>query len=205
VGNALAMTSELAGPTLIRVLNSLTPEIFFTAASPIPETFRVRSATRRIYRYFEPTPPSRAEGWNVVGQLFSGTVDVRSLGRGLPADRPQWREIESVRTTSLPPGLLVEVRAPSFVWGMVRKIVGALREIDRGHLARGELVEALAGRRRLTLPMAEPEPLVLWDVEYPQKWQYVWDGPNRHQVRWWAQARSVATTRLRVIEAMTPS
>ena len=75
----------------------------------------------------------------------------------------------------------MEIRAPSFVWGMVRKIVAALREYDTGRLTLARLEAALAGRVRLTLPMAEPEGLVLWEVEYAIPWTLTWNGLNRHQ------------------------
>ena len=202
VGNALVVESELPGPALLRNLNGLSAEVFFTATTLVPEEFSVRRAVRREYRYFEPTPSSRWEGWQRAGSLFQGRVDVRSFGRALPADTPQWRSIESLEVTPGPKGLLVEVRAPSFVWGMVRKIVGALREVDRGRLTLTRLSAALSGQERLMLPMAEPEPLVLWDVQYPFRWEYLWSGPNRHQARWWESSRAQAQTRQRVLEAI---
>jgi tRNA pseudouridine38-40 synthase len=202
VGNALVVGSDLSGPALLRSLNGLSPAVFFTRATVVEETFRVRRAIRRTYRYFEPSDPARPELWEAAARLFAGTVDVRSFGRGVPADRPQWRTVESVTIHPEKSGLVVEVRAPFFVWGMVRKILGALREIGAERLDLAQLSEALRGRRRLTLPMAEPEPLVLWDIEYPIVWQHVWNGPNRHQARWWALAGAEARVRQRVLHAI---
>ncbi len=99
-------------------------------------------------------------------------------------------------------GLEVDVVAPSFVWGMVRKIIGALREVDLGRISTARLASALAGKERLTLPMAEPEPLVLWDVEYPIEWAYAWVGPTRHQARWWEEARNELLLRSQVVESL---
>jgi tRNA pseudouridine38-40 synthase len=202
VGNALVLTSALSGPALLRSLNGLSPKIFFTAAAVVPEDFQVRAAVARMYRYFEPTPPADPARWERAARLFRGSIDARSFGRALPAAHPQWRTIDSVTVSSTPPGLVVEVRARSFVWGMVRKIVGALREVDRERLSLARLSSVLAGHERLTLPMAEPEPLVLWDVELPVRWEYHWTGPNRHQVRWWQASLAAARTRQRVLEAM---
>lgn len=202
VGNVLALTSTLDGPSLLRALNGLSTEIFFTHAAPVLEAFRIRGASRRTYRYFEPSPASRAGAWQAVARRLVGRIDVRSLSRGLPTDRPQWRTVESVRVTAASPGLQIEIQAPSYVWGMVRKMVGALREVEAGRLHPDRLSEALEGRERLTLPMAEPEPLVLWDVEFPLAWQVEWTGPNRHQLRRWSEAKSEARTRERVLDAI---
>jgi tRNA pseudouridine38-40 synthase len=201
--NALALSSSLDASALLRVLNGVSAEIFFTAASEVPDQFPVRRATRRVYRYFEPSPPTDRVRWERGAACFAGRVDVRSFGRGLPLASPQWRTLESVRLSAVRNQSVIEVRAPSFVWGMVRKIVGALRAVDRGQLTVERLSRALAGQERLTLPLAEPEPLVLWEVEFPLKWQYHWTGPNRHQVRAWDRALTGSRSRQRVLESVS--
>lgn len=202
VGNALALSTDRTGPILLRALNGISPEIFFTAAAPLPEGVRVRGAVRRVYRYFEPVGKHELARWQTTAGLFSGTLDVRSLGRGLPSGAPVWRTVESVRVEQQEEVMLVEIRAPSFVWGMVRKIVGALRAVDQGKLSLTRLSSALAGQGRLTLPMAEPERLLLWDVEYPFPWSLHWHGPNRHQTRVWSSSREALTLRAKLLDAI---
>jgi len=179
--NALVLSTELPREVLLRSLNGMSIELTFSAATPVPEEFRVRSALRRTYRYFEPLGGHHLERWERAARLFAGPIDVRSFGRGLPADVPCVRSVESVIVTSVDQGLVVEVRAPSFVWGMVRKIIAALREYDAARLTLARLEEALRGQVRLTLPMAEAQGLVLWEVEYPFPWTLRWNGPHRHQ------------------------
>jgi len=202
VGNALALSTDRTGPILLRALNGISPEIFFTAATPLPDGVRVRGAIRRVYRYFEPLGDHDLGRWQTAARVFSGTLDVRSLGRGMPTGVPIHRSVESVRVERRSDILLVEVRAPSFVWGMVRKIVGALRAVDLGQLTLARLSAALAGQDRLTLPMAEPERLLLWEVEYPFPWTLRWAGPNRHQARHWALSREAASVRANLLTAI---
>lgn len=180
--NALAVRSSLPGTTLLRALNGIDPDLFFTAATPVVEGFRVRRAVRRTYRYFETNQSQNPTDRREAAGLFRGNVDVRSFGRSIPTGEPAWRTIESVTVRPRGYGALIEVRAPSFVWGMVRKIVAALREVDTGRLTVPRLRSALEGKLRLALPMAEPEPLVLWEVEYDLPWAIHWRGPNRVQV-----------------------
>ena len=179
--NAFVVSTELAGEVLLRSLNGISPEVTCSAAAPVSEEFRVRRAVRRTYRYFEPLGVHHPDRWERAAGLFTGPIDVRSFGRGLPASAPVQRPVESVTVTLTRGGLVVEIRAPSFVWGMVRKVVGALREHDAGRLPLSRLEAALRGQARLTLPMAEAEGLVLWEVEYPFPWTLHWDGPHRHQ------------------------
>jgi tRNA U38,U39,U40 pseudouridine synthase TruA len=121
----------------------------------------------------------------------------------VPAEAPVWRTIESVAVEDRPGGAMVEVRAPSFVWGMVRKIVAALREVDSGRVTTERLDAALRGRVRLTLPMAEPEPLVLWEVEYGLPWEHRWAGPNRHQLAWERSTRATLWSKGEVLSAFS--
>jgi len=189
--NALTLSTDLDGRVLLRALNGISAEIFFTAATPVEGDFRPRSAVRRVYRYFEPGFGRDFDAWGAAAGTLVGAVDVRSFGRSIPSAVPVWRTVESVTVTRRRGGATVEVRAPSFVWGMVRKIVGALREHDAGRLPLARLTSAVRGQVRLPLPMAEPDGLVLWDVQYPLRWRFRWEGPNRHQR---ARARSVLDT-----------
>jgi tRNA pseudouridine38-40 synthase len=200
--NALALRSELPGPTLLRTLNGIAPDLTFTAATPIPEDFRVRHAVRRVYRYFEADRSRHPTRLNEAAHLFAGTVDVRSFGRSIPMAEPAWRTIESVTISPLDHGSLITVRAPAFVWGMVRKIVATLREVDAGRLGVPRLRAALEGKFRLTLPMAEPEPLVLWEVEYARPWTVFWQGPNRPQAALHLRREADQWVRARVLESI---
>jgi tRNA pseudouridine(38-40) synthase len=191
-GNALAVSSAYSAAATLRAMNGIDPAIWFTAARTIPEEYRVRGAVRRVYRYYVPPDGHEHAEESAGAALFAGTVDVRSLGRSIPRDAPVRRPIESVQILAAPDGgRTIEVRAPSFVWGEVRKIVAALREVDAGRLPLPRLRAALAGELRLTLPTVPPEPLVLWDVEYAAPWTHVWRGPNRQQRERLAEQRSL--------------
>ena len=202
VGNVLAVTSPRTGPVLLRSLNGISEDLFFTAATPAPDGLRVRAATRRVYRYFEPAGDWDLDRWRATARLFSGEIDVRSLGRGLAPDVPARRLVDHVRVDHVGPIFSIEIQARSFVWGMVRKIVAALREVDRGRLSPARLAAAIAGRERLTLPLAEPGPLVLWEVQYGISWQFVWNGPTRHQARARAAAEQAFVARGEVLRAL---
>ena len=181
-GNALILSTPIDGDSLLKRLNSISPEIFFTAASEVTSDFRVRNASRRVYRYHDPGETSDEGHWRQAAGRFHGEVDVRSFGRGIAPQSPPRRRIESVTVSFVPGGRVIEVCAPSFVWGMVRKIVGALHEVTAGRLSIEQLDSAISGEERLTLPLAPAEGLVLWSVEYPRlTWEVEWRGPNRRQ------------------------
>ena len=187
-GNALTVSSTLPASAVLRALNGIAPEIFFTAIREVPAEFSARAATERWYRYFEPAEGHHLDRWTEAAAKIRGEVDLRSFGRDLPVDHPTLRTVQEVRVRRFGARwFFVDLRAPSFVWGMVRKVVAALRKVDDGSLSLSRLEGALQGEHRLTLPLAEPDGLVLWNVRYPVKWSQQWGGPNRSQSRYFAE------------------
>ncbi len=201
-GNALVLESTLPAPALLERLNTLHPQIYFTAAAAVDEGFRVRAASYRVYRYYDPILNPNLPVRRAAARLFRGRIDVRSFGRSVPGGEPQWRTFESVTVRSDRGGSTLELRAPSFVWGMVRKIVAAIRQVEAGQLDCGRLRDALAGRTRLMLPLAEPEPLILWDVAYDLDWSVRWRGPSKAQLRYRTTEAGVRRARDRVLAAL---
>jgi tRNA pseudouridine38-40 synthase len=203
--NALTLESPLTGGPLLRALNGVAPEIFFLAATPLPERFRVRDPEYREYRYLLAPEEPRWESWGAyAAPLTADRIDVRSLGRGLPGGGPTWRTIDRLEVEATPEGPVLRIRARSFVWGMVRKTVSALRARARGELAERDLVAALRGERRLSLPLAEPEPLVLWEVHYPIVWTHRAGAASRNQVEYLRTEGASARLRSRLLPSLGP-
>jgi tRNA pseudouridine(38-40) synthase len=197
--NVLALESPLAPAALLRALNGIAPEIHFTAAGALEPTTRLRGATRRTYRYYEPPGPHRPAVWRRAARSLIGEIDVRSFGRGVARTAPLRRTVDAIRVEEHEGGLCLEISGPSFVWNQVRKLVAALRLVDAGRLSEARLAAAARGEVRLTLPLAEPERLLLWEVELPIVWTTGWQGPNRQQRAYLAARRAEAWTRARVL------
>ena len=202
VGNALTLSSRITGRPLLRALNGIAPEIRFTRTREVPEGFNPRHATERRYTYFELEGPVHRTAWEAGARLFEGRVDTRTFGRGVRTDAPVWREVTSVEVHEEADGLRVEIRGRSFAWGMVRKMISALRRLDRGEIGMEELRLAIDGRRRLTLPLAEPEALVLAEVSYPDRWEVEEIEPARHQKAYIAEELQRGRRRRWVLDRM---
>ncbi len=201
-GNALAISSDLAGAPLLRALNGIAPDVYFRQARSVPPTFRPRQAERRLYRYFEPAAGHRLERMQEAAGILTAPLDVRSFGRGFPAAVPVTHPVDRIDVSPHGDLLWIDVEARSFVWGMVRKIVAALRRFDAGELSQSDLSDAAAGRRRLGLPLAAPDGLVLWDVVYPGPWEFAAAAPSARQSRSLAAARRGWQVRGAVLDAL---
>lgn len=201
--NALAITSALEGSRLLAALNRISPEIFFSHAAEVPAGFLVREARWREYRYYLPATIAGMERWPGWFPWFTAAaIDVRSLARGVAADRPLRRPIEAIELLPRSEGAELRIRAPGFLWGMVRKIVGALVEAGQGRLDPVRLHDALLGQIRLTLPMAPPEPLLLWEVEHGIPWTYSSPLWRRRQIEYFELERQRAQARAEVLRLL---
>jgi tRNA pseudouridine38-40 synthase len=202
LGNAFVLESSLSGDVLLRVLNGIAPELFFSQAAEVAPGWSVRSASERVYRYVEVGPRATVARYRRWAKLLVGRVDVRSFGRGLSGGPALWRDVSAVSVSPAPGGVTVEIRAPSFVWGMVRKMISAMRGLDAGRVREADVRLALSGHRPLAFPLAEPEPLVLWDVRYPFPWSHTSHGFSRHQVRYWEEEQKVWQARGPILKAL---
>jgi tRNA pseudouridine38-40 synthase len=86
----------------------------------------------------------------------------------------------------------VRVTARSFLYHMVRNVVGALHEVGAGDMAPGDMVELLARRDRSRAPrMAPAHGLYLVDVHYPPRegeGEGEGEGEQREEEVWRAEA-----------------
>jgi len=169
---------------LLKSLNALLPEdIVAISIESVPPDFHARySALCRIYRYylsFRPTAIQRNYCWYVGGfgidpklldacaSSVIGEWDFSSFcKRDTNVDhfrctvgKSQWTQNAS--------GIVYEIRANRFLYGMVRALVGTMVEVARGHREYKKFGEILIAKDRERAGMAAPaRGLFLEEVVY---------------------------------------
>jgi len=174
-------------PQILKSLNSLLPkDIVVISMESVPADFDARrSALCRVYRYylsFRPSAIQRNYCWYVGGfdidrklldacaSSVIGELDFTSFcKRNTNVDHfrctvgmSQWTPNDS--------GMVYEIRANRFLYGMVRALVGTMVEVARGHRKYQEFAEILNARDRERAGMAAPaKGLFLEEVLYPEE------------------------------------
>jgi tRNA pseudouridine38-40 synthase len=155
-------TGRLAPVELEAALNGrLPPDIAIREVRTAPERFLPRRAARyREYRYTVwngPRSPLRertALGVRIpldvaamarAGQVLEGRHDFSAFG--VIKGRQPVRTVHSVRVRRQGSFVTIDVRADSFLRGMVRRIVAVLIEVGHGKMNENEVREALAARK----------------------------------------------------------
>lgn len=158
---AFTWTGRLAAAELERALGALLPpDVAIRGLRRAPAGYAPRRAARyREYRYTVwngPRSPLRertALGVRApldvaamarAGQVLVGRHDFSSFGA---ADRNPVRTISMVRVRKVGRTIVIDVRAESFLRGMVRRIVAVLIEVGRGKMSEAQVAAALAERR----------------------------------------------------------
>jgi tRNA pseudouridine38-40 synthase len=152
------LTAAELGPALN---GRLPPDIAIREVRSAPERFHPRRAARyREYRYTVwngPRSPLRertALGVQIpldvvamarAGQALEGRHDFTAFGA--TRNRTPVRTVHAVRVRRHGSFVTIDVRADSFLRGMVRRIVAVLIEVGHGKMNETEVREALAARQ----------------------------------------------------------
>jgi tRNA pseudouridine38-40 synthase len=194
--SALSAFSAFSAPNSF-IPNSFVPSVRIRAASDTAgATFHARfDAIRREYRYRVVTQESVAAArmaWclrpaqrrvftpellHECSQIFLGTHDFTSFSKHNPdtknyvctVEQACWRERADLHYGERERVWEFTISADRFVYGMVRSLVGAMMDVAFGKRSTDELRSALqAADRTLKSPLAPPQGLTLWRVDYPQ-------------------------------------
>ncbi len=161
VGNVIAFNASFSPEAVVGAFNDRARDVWAWAVASVPNDFHPRHAVERWYRYYladdVPLPLLReAAAW------FPRSHDFRSFTSDPPRGPFSISSIDVSRETET---VLVDVRAPSFRRGMVRRIIAAMISYASQECSADDIRAALRGTKR-DFGVAPPEPLVLMDVRY---------------------------------------
>jgi len=169
----------------VPALNSLLPrDVRVLEAREARQDFHSRFDARlRTYRYYwiagrEALPWEQRYAWRIgrrpdvrrlndYARLFRGEMDCTAFA--IPGDKSRSRNRYIFGASFFIEGdrLVFEISANAFLWKMVRSIAGTLIRFDEKDLPYTYLQEVIkSGDRNLTGPVAPPQGLFLWKVEY---------------------------------------
>ena len=178
--------SSIPVPAIRPALNSyLPPDIKVKKVQEVSLNFHAqKSALSRLYRYIIynhpfPNPFYRNFSWYVPFSLEIGNMKEASryligrhdfssfLAQGSPVYSPV-REIEKVVFFIKGRFMVIYIRADSFLYRMVRNIIGTLVQVGRGEILPPRVKEILDARDRTAAgPTAPPQGLYLVRIRYP--------------------------------------
>lgn len=160
-----ALSTPLPGRATSLIRYHLPRDIWVTGYAPVDPGFHPRHrALHRTYRYFFGEEDLDTRAMDSAARSFEGIHDYSLFSR--PDGRDPVRRVLSARVFEDSGIAVLEVRAESFLWHMVRYMASALRMVGSGEAGGDLIASRLHGDASARLSPAPPEGLVLWDVEY---------------------------------------
>jgi len=155
----------------IQVLNNLLPpDIRFDAYSFVDSKFHPRYSPHfRTYRYYGISPVPDPLCMGKAASLFVGTHTYQCFAKMEPGRDPVRTVFDSL-FVSQDTGWYYEIRAESFLWHMVRGIVTTLLMYQDGLITPEQIALMLQGTCQMRIPPADPQGLILWDVDCNLDW-----------------------------------
>ena len=171
LGNVLSVFTDFREDEILPALNSQLDDIWFYALVRVSEDFNPRHAKERWYRYLVFDKDIDIEKIRETADHFVGTHNFTNFAK-LEGNDPV-RIINSIEVSSIEGGIFIDVKAQSFLWHMIRRIVGAILGVEKGNFHRNDIIKALDGPGEMDLGMAAAEPLILMDVTYDLEFQKI--------------------------------
>jgi tRNA pseudouridine38-40 synthase len=164
-GNVLAFDTNFRDDEIISALNANLEEIWFYGIKEVESSFNSRHAKLRWYRYYLFGEGVDLRSLEEYAKIFLGMHDFSNFARIEEGKNPA-RTIETIEITKENEFITLDFKAQSFLWQMIRRIVKAMMDAEKGKLSLDDLKNALEGKTGADFGIASAEPLILMDVRY---------------------------------------
>lgn len=164
-GNVLAIETDFPKEKIIAALNGRLRHIWFYALAEAPHGFKPRYAEWRKYRYFLLDDGFDIPAMKRCASLLIGEHDFSALAKLEDGKNPM-RNVLSLSVKKRGTFVEIDIMAQSFLWSMVRGIVGLLRGSGNGEIDEDGVRQVLEGERRFDIGYAAPENLILVEVRH---------------------------------------
>jgi tRNA pseudouridine38-40 synthase len=164
LGNVLTFDSKFRENEIIQALNAHLEDIWFYGIHVVNDEFNPRHAKERWYRYYLNDTGFDIKRIRESAELFLGTHNFSNFAK-LEGGDPH-RTINSIDISSHDNLIICDFKAQGFLWHMIRRLVHAMWEVERGKITRDDIKSALSGDQKFDFGLASPEPLILMDVVY---------------------------------------
>ena len=162
LGNIISFRTSFPLGSLCSAVNSEMEDIWAYSAVKVPGDFNPRGARQRWYRYHLPKSDQDPSLLQDIADRFVGVHDFSGYAR--KDDRNPVRRIDSITVEDAGTFHVVDFRAESFLWNMVRRIVWMMNEGSSGRMDLGSIGPE-PEKKPIRVGLAPPEYLVLMDID----------------------------------------
>ncbi len=165
LGNVFTLNTNAPENELLTALNAALDDCWVYGFAKVAPDFKPRYARERWYRYYIPQNDLNYEKISEAAKIFMGEHNFRNYAnRGV--ENPV-REIRDIQVNEEEDHFILDLRAESFIWNQIRRIVKALELVGIGKKQLAEVKYALEHPEDdIDFRVATAENLILMDIIY---------------------------------------
>lgn len=160
LGNIISFRTAFPVASLCSAINSEMDGVWAYSAVAVPSEFNPRAARQRWYRYYLAKSGQDRRLLDELARRFVGVHDFSGYARR--DNRNPMRKIDSIDISAAEMFHVIDFRAESFLWNMVRRIVWMVNEGSSGRIPVKSVGPAEKPHR---IGLAPAEYLVLMDID----------------------------------------
>ena len=165
IGNVIAFDTDFRCDEILLAVNAHLKEIWFYGIKEVKSSFKPRYAKQRWYRYYLFDEGKDLKSMEEVANVFLGMYDFSNFARMEEGKNPV-RTLDTIEISKEEDIIILDFKAQSFLWQMIRRIVKAMMDATQGKISLGDIHKALTGKQKMDFGMAPTKPLILMDVRY---------------------------------------
>ena len=161
LGNIVSIRTAFETKELCSAVNSEMDDVWAYSAVDVPDEFNPRAARQRWYRYYLAKTGQDVDAMRDISSRFVGVHDFSGYSR--KDKRNPMRKIDSIDLLDGGMFHMIDFRAESFLWNMVRRIVWMMNEGSSGRMP----LDLIGPEEKIPsrIGLARPEFLVLMDID----------------------------------------
>ncbi|MGC8497494.1 MAG: tRNA pseudouridine(38-40) synthase TruA [Thermoplasmata archaeon] len=170
MGNVIKIETEMDVKTVFGILNSQLRNIYFYSYAITTKDFNPRIASERFYKYYFLDLGYDLKTMKACAHIFLGTHDFIAFSK---ADgRNSTRTVKRIVIKKVNNFYVLEIVGESFMWNMVRRIVGAIQQVGLHKLDIDDVKDSLHNKKNSKF-IVDAENLILMDVKYSQRFRKI--------------------------------
>jgi tRNA pseudouridine38-40 synthase len=162
LGNIVSFRTSFPAASLCSAINSEMEGVWAYSAVVVAEEFNPRNARQRWYRYHLAKSDQDPKMMVELSRRFIGVHDFSGYAR--KDGRNPTRKIDAIQVSDAGMFFVLDFRAESFLWNMVRRIVWMVNEGSSGRTP-PSAVGPDPAQKPARVGLAPPEYLVLMDID----------------------------------------
>lgn len=165
-------------PILMEINSALPKHIGLWAYAKVPNEFTSRfNAEFRHYKYITPYSEKSLDlkSMKEACKILEGRHDFRNFSKQNKEEEKTVRDLIEASMKKVDGFIIFDFKSRAFLRQQIRRMVAKILEVGRGIISIEDFLDLFDTTKSISYKPADPSGLILWDISYGSKVQYILD------------------------------